>query len=163
MEGPSSVEGGHSDASLCDGEGAPTLPASLRPRHEYDRSPQPPRRRSRDRHRAAFSSRDVESSTSSVGERIPWLSPRNSRTGAGQNAEIALPAPVRVHGGPKTPPEARRDSGATHSIPCCVLRSIQTDRAPESLGRHVPFRAALDAERCRQSIIKVDCGPTRSG
>ena len=91
-----------------------------------------------------------------------WLVIRNSRTAAGQNAEIALPAPVRVHGGPKTPPEARRDSWGAHSIDCCVRPCIQTDRAPESLVRHVPFCAALDAERCRQSIRKVDLGPTRS-
>ena len=55
----------------------------------------------------------------------------------------------RVHGGPKTSPEARRDSGVAHSIPCTLQPSvphqafIQTDRGTGSLVRHVPFCAAL--------------------
>ena len=91
------------------------------------------------------------------------LSIRGSDTKASRNVHSALPAQGRVHGGPKTPPEARRGSRIAHSIDCCVRSRIQTDRAPESLVRHVPSQVALDAERCRQSIRKVDCGPTRCG
>ena len=62
---------------------------------------------------------------------------------------MRAPAQNRVHGGSKTSPEARRDSGVAHSIPCSVPPSIQTDCTPENrwsaMYPHVPHS---DAERC---------------